>query len=104
MPAAARGNGGDRVLSKTGTGKKCAFPVTTSTGTCSFNVFIQGLGAVRQGDIVGPHAAGGCSLDASPLTTCSTNVFINGLGAGRIGDEYTPDNTIISGSTSVFFG
>lgn len=104
MPAAARGNSFDKVLSKTGTGKFCSKPVKTTTGTCSTDVFINGIGAVRQGDIVAPHAFGGCVPDVSPLTICSTKVFINGRGAGRIGDKYTPDNIITSGSTNVFFG
>lgn len=105
MPAAARGNGVDRVLSRTGTGKNCAFPMTTSTGSASTDVFIQNGGGIRQSDIVGTHPAAGCTFpDLSPLTKFSSKVFINGRGAGRIGDEYTSDNIIISGSTSVFFG
>ena len=104
MPAAARGNGADSVFSITGTGKKCAFPITTSTDECSGNVFINGIGAVRQGDKVHIHPAKGCGPDESTLSTYSSTVFINGKGAGRIGDQYTSDNFIISGSPTVYIG
>lgn len=104
MAAAARGNGVDTVYSLTGSGKNCAFPVTTATSGCSSNVFINGTGAVRIGDVVAPHTKGGCSIDTSTLTTSSSTVFINGQGAGRMGDQYTSDNTITSGSPNVFIG
>jgi uncharacterized Zn-binding protein involved in type VI secretion len=104
MPVAARGNGTDSVFSKTGSGKRCAKPTGTSTNECSPNVFINGIGAVRIGDKVMVHAAGGCSPDTSALTRASTKVFINSKGAGRIGDQYTSDNIITSGSPNVVFG
>jgi len=104
MPAAARGNGTDSVFSKTGTKKRCAAPVTTSTAACSGDVFVNSIGAVRIGDVVALHAAAGCGPDTSRLSSASSTVFINGRGAGRIGDQYTPDNTITSGSPTVFFG
>jgi uncharacterized Zn-binding protein involved in type VI secretion len=103
MPAAARSNGVDAVLSFTGTGRNCGSPIITSTGTGDSNVFINGIPAVKLGNIVAPHPAGGCGLDASPLTTGSDVVFINGMKAGRIADRYTADNIIISGSTNIFF-
>lgn len=104
MPAAARGNGTDSVFSKTGTAKRCRAPVTTSTAVCSGNVFANGVGIVRIGDIVAMHLKGGCSPDTSTLSSGSGTVFINGVGAGRIGDQYSSDNTIISGSPTVFIG
>jgi uncharacterized Zn-binding protein involved in type VI secretion len=104
MPAAARGNGSDSVFSKTGTGKNCPAPVVTATNECSGNVFVNNIGAVRIGDKVQTHPAGGCGPDNSPLTKASSTVFVNGKGMGRIGDEYTGDNTIISGSSNVFVG
>lgn len=104
MPAAARGDGVDSVSSLTGTGRNCANPVTTSTNECSGNVFINGTGAVREGDVVQPHPRAGCTTDDSVLTTFSSTVFINGKGAGRQGDQYTADNTITSGSANVFIG
>ncbi len=104
MPAAARGNGTDSVFSKTGTGKGCKSPVTTSTAACSSNVFANGIGIVRLGDLIAVHAKAGCSPDTSTLSSGSSTVFINGQGAGRIGDQYTSDNTITSGSETVFIG
>jgi uncharacterized Zn-binding protein involved in type VI secretion len=104
MPAAARGNGSDSVFSKTGAGRKCRFPRSTATNGCSGNVFINGIGAVRIGDAVASHPRAGCAPDTSTLTSASSKVFVNGRGAGRIGDQYTSDNTITSGSSTVFFG
>lgn len=105
MPAAARGNGVDSVLSQTGSGPGCAFPLNTTTDECSGDVFVNGIGIVRQGDRVKPHAALGCTpIDQSPLTTFSPTVFINSKGAGRLGDQYTSDNTITSGSPNTFVG
>ena len=107
MPSAARGDGVDTVFSVTGSGGSkpgCPSPLVTATDQCSGNVFINGSGAVRIGDSVAAHIAGGCGIDTSGLTSSSGKVFVNGKGAGRIGDEYTGDNTIISGSTNVFIG
>jgi uncharacterized Zn-binding protein involved in type VI secretion len=102
MPAAARGDGADKVDSKTGSGRRCAFPLITSTDECSPNVFVNGIGCVREGDKVAPHPRRGCETDESVLTTFSPNVFVNGKGFGRLGDQYTSDNTIITGSSNVF--
>lgn len=104
MPAAARGNGVDSVYSLTGSGFRCLSPVTTATNICSENVFSNTIGIVRIGDQVMLHAAAGCGPDESVLTTSSSTVFVNGRGAGRLGDQYTPDNTITSGSPDVFIG
>lgn len=101
---AARGDGVDTVLSNTGSGPLCLLPLVTATNQCSGDVFANGTGIVRQDDIVEIHPSAGCGVDASPLTTFSTTVFINGKGAGRLGDQYTGDNTITSGSPSVFIG
>jgi uncharacterized Zn-binding protein involved in type VI secretion len=104
MPGAARGNGADSVLSATGTGDSCAFPMTTATDKCSSNVLANGIGIVRAGDQVAPHPAAGCGPDNSTLTSFSSTVFINGSGAGRVGDQYTSDNIITSGSGNVLIG
>jgi uncharacterized Zn-binding protein involved in type VI secretion len=104
MPAAARSSGIDKVFSKTGIGKDCAFPVTTVTGTPTCEVYIDGFKAVREDDQVGSHAFIGCSPDTSNLTSFSSTVFIGGKGMGRIGDNYGSDNIIISGSQTVFVG
>lgn len=106
MPGAARGNSVDSVYSNTGTGRGCADPLVTSTNECSSDTFANGTGIVREDDKVTPHTPPGCNppLDESPLTTFSSVVFINGKGAGRNGDQYTSDNTITSGSSTVIFG
>lgn len=102
MPAIARAEGRDSVLSATGTGKFCLSPIQTSTGASDSNVYINGSRAVRLGDPVAPHPFAGCGNDGSTLTTCSGTVFANGRGIGRISDQYTGDNMIISGSPTVF--
>lgn len=104
MPEAARGNGTDTVASLTGAGINCAFPLTTATDQCSGDVFVNGIGAVREGDRVANHPTVGCGPDTSVLTTFSGTVKINGKGAGRKGDQYTGDNTITSGSATVLIG
>ena len=104
MPAAARANV-DVVFSISGSGYHCLAPVVATTGAGSPNVIINGSGAVRLGDLVGPHTRRGCGgLDTSLLTSGSLTVIINGQPAGRIGDQYTADNTITTGSPTVFFG
>jgi uncharacterized Zn-binding protein involved in type VI secretion len=104
MPAVARGNSDDTVASPDGTGYQCESPTTQSTDQCSGNVFINGIGAVRQGDDMIPHPEPGCSTHAPPLTSCSRNVFVNGRGIGRKGDAYGGDHIITSGSGNVFAG
>jgi uncharacterized Zn-binding protein involved in type VI secretion len=103
--AVARGDSVDTVSSLTGSGGiNCPSPVTTSTHECSANVFVNGVGVVRIGDAVYAHIAAGCGIDASTLTTSSSTVFANGKGVARKGDQYTSDNTITSGSPTVFAG
>jgi uncharacterized Zn-binding protein involved in type VI secretion len=104
MPAVARGDGTDSVFSLTGSGFQCLSPIGTSTNECSGDVFCNAIGVVRAGDKVAPHPAAGCGPDTSGLTTFSSTVFVNGRGCGRLGDQYTPDNTITSGSPNVFAG
>lgn len=104
MPPVARGNGGDSVFSKTGTGKNCPAPVGTATNACSGDVFVNFQGAVRLGDVVAPHPASGCGNDGSGITSASGTVFVNGRPLARIGDLYTGDNVITSGSSNVFAG
>jgi uncharacterized Zn-binding protein involved in type VI secretion len=104
MPPVARGNGADSVFSKTGTGRNCVSPLTTATAACSGDVFVNNIGVVRAGDAVAAHPTSGCGNDGSVLTSFSGTVFANGNAVGRIGDEYTGDNTITSGSSTVFAG
>ena len=104
MPAIARANGVDGVLSRTGLGRGCGSPMMTSTGSGTSTVFVGGFQIVLQGDLVGSHPFLGCGPDLSPLTTFSSTVFIGGKGVGRIGDEYTSDNIITSGFSTIFVG
>jgi uncharacterized Zn-binding protein involved in type VI secretion len=102
MAAVARSNGADRVFSLTGTGKFCRAPIPTTTGPGSGNVFVNGINPVVLGDAVGLHPANGCGPDTSSLSSASSTVFANGKRVGRISDQYTSDNTIITGSPTVF--
>jgi len=104
MPPAARGSGTDSVFSKTGSGKGCGKPMTTATAACSGDVFFNNKGAVRIGDAVASHPAGGCAPDGSTLSSASGTVKVNNQFVARIGDGYGGDNTITSGSSDVFIG
>lgn len=104
MPAAAIGNGKSTVFSKTGTGYKCRFPLTTATDQCSSKVFIGSDGAVFIGNRVKSHPKPGCTTDTSTLTTGSSKVTVEGQPMGRVGDKYTDDNIITSGSSKVMVG
>jgi uncharacterized Zn-binding protein involved in type VI secretion len=111
MPAVARANGVDTVSSLTGTLSSSSppppvynNPINTVTGTGSPDVFVNGTPVVRQNDTVGVHLNSTGGTDTSVLTTFSATVFVNGKGIGRVGDQYTSDNTITSGSPTVFAG
>lgn len=104
MPSVARGSGTDSVFSKTGSGKNCPSPVTTSTDQCSPDVITNNIGTVREGDQVASHPAAGCGPDGSKLSAGAPAVFANFQEVARIGDQYTADNTITSGSSNVFAG
>lgn len=105
MPGLATGNGGNPVLSATGSGNGCTAPMISTTLECSSNVFIGGKGIVRAGDKMAAHNRSGCTTEQPTLSTFSNNIFINGFGAGRIGDNYQGDGTNIiqaAQDTSVF--
>ena len=104
MPAAARAGGVDKVFSISGSGKNCSFPVQTTTGIGTCEVYINGSKVVRGDDQVALHAYYGCGPDTSTMTEGSGTVFVGGKKIARIGDNYGPDNIIISGSTNVFIG
>lgn len=104
MPAAALGNGKSTVFSKTGSGYKCRFPMTTATAECSTKVLIGADGAVFFGNLIKSHPKAGCAADTSTLTTGSSKVTVEGQPMGRVGDKYTSDNIITSGSSKVMVG
>lgn len=102
MPAVARMSGTDGVFSPHGTGKKCKFPTTQATEAGSSRVFSDGIGVVRQGDMMRIHNMPGCKPHSPGLDSGSSRVFAEGLGIGRIGDTYGGEHPIISGSSRVF--
>ena len=81
-------------------------PIVTSTNECSDNVFVNTIGAVREGDKVTAHPfpSSGCQTHEPVLTSFSGTVRINGKGAGRNGDVYGCGATITSGSANVNIG
>jgi hypothetical protein len=103
MPAVAR-SGTDSVFSPDGTGWKCQFPMTTSTGAATQRkVSAMGTLVVVAGDLVAMHMKGSCIPDTSTLNSYSGRVSAAGGKIGRIGDTYG-NNTIISGAPRVFSG
>ena len=102
MASIAHANGADTVLSPDGTGKKCRFPLTVSTGPATQSrVFADGILVAVVGDPVAPHPRSGCSPDEQTLSQASSRVFAMGKGIARIGDKYG-DNIITSGSSRCF--
>ena len=73
----------------------------------SSNVFVNGIGVSRQGDLNTLHllpAIPACVLHKAAISTGSTTVFINGKGAGRIGDALSGCTFVAQGSPNVFAG
>ena len=102
MAAVARANGSDSVLSPDGTGRKCAYPININTGRAGQSkVFVEGIAACVEGDVIMPHPRRGCELDEQTISQFSSKVFAAGRGIARIGDMYG-DNIITSGSFKVF--
>jgi len=114
MPAIARKDETDTVDCVDGTPgsdcspgvKRCDSPSTQATKAGSGDVIINGIGVVREGDIMKPHPAPECNcpLHAPVLTAFSSKVYANGKRIGRIGDLYTSGHVISSGSGNVFDG
>ena len=105
MPAVARKDSKDTVASPDGSGVCCGSPSTQSTDEGSSNVFINGIGAVREADAMITHNYAGpcCNPHAPKLSSFSSTVFVNGKGIGRLGDDYS-SHVISSGSSNVFAG
>lgn len=106
MPAVARKNGVDQVNTvHNSVGSECKdAPTIVGTDAGSSDVFANGIGVVRVGDIMQVHDLPGCIPHAPPLVTGSSSVFVNGRAIGRVGDQYAGGEVIISGSGSVFAG
>ena len=100
MPEVARKDGTDTIS----TGHGCDGTTVTDQG--SDNVFVNGKGVVRQGDLTAVHlvpAGDVCVPHAVPLSTFSSTVFVNSKGLGRKGDFYN-GHQLTSGSPNVFAG
>ena len=84
----------------------CVDPSTQYTDEGSGDVFVNGIGVVREGDAMITHNYPGpcCDPHAPTLSTYSYKVFVNGKGIGRKDDVYGGDHTISSGSEDVFAG
>jgi uncharacterized Zn-binding protein involved in type VI secretion len=105
MPA-ARKNSTDTVASPDGSGFCCSAASTQSTDLGSGDVYVNGIGVVREDDAMITHNFPGpcCNPHAPVLTTFSSSVYINGKRAGRKGDAYGGDHIISSGSSDVYIG
>ena len=70
------------------------------------NVFANGKGVSRQGDVNTTHLLPGvpCPSHSAGITTGSTTVFTNNKGTGRTGDAITGCTSCGDGSTNVFAG
>jgi uncharacterized Zn-binding protein involved in type VI secretion len=81
-------------------------PTDTTADECSSDVFVEGLGAVREGDKVTAHTypSNGCLTHAPGLVTFSGTVKINGKGAGRKGDTYGCTAKITGSAAKTSFG
>lgn len=85
MPAIARGDGIDVV----NTGHPvCVAPGIIATLSCSGDVFVENVGAHRQGDTNTPHTH--CPpVFSTTVSSFSPNVFVNNRNVAREGDVYT---------------
>ena len=72
----------------------------------STNVFVNGIGISRQGDVNTSHLLPGapCPPHTAPIATGSTTVFVNNKGCGRIGDAISGCTSVATGSSNVFAG
>ena len=97
MPAVCRGDLVDKDV------VHCSIP---SREQCSTDVFVNGIGISRQGDLNDSHLLPGaiCPSHQAPITTGSPTVFINGKGCGRVGDAVTDCRPVATGSSNVFAG
>jgi uncharacterized Zn-binding protein involved in type VI secretion len=66
--------------------------------TASSNVFVNGRGAVREGDLWSPHNHIGISIGGSGT------VFVNGRRLCRQGDAIDCGSMVATGSSNVFAG
>ena len=79
----------------------CDVPLREGAST---NVFANGIGISRKGDLNTPHGtpAALCGLHQAAIAVGSETVFVNGLGCGRVGDTITLCTSVATGSPDVF--
>lgn len=94
MPAATR-------IGDVCSGHGCFPPRINIEG--SDNVFINNIGAHRNGDDWAVHCCGDSCHD-STTSGGSSRVYINGKRAARIGDKVACGSAIAQGSPDVFIG
>tara|TARA_B100000927_G_C16169229_1_gene350684 strand:+ start:278 stop:568 length:291 start_codon:yes stop_codon:yes gene_type:complete len=73
----------------------------------STDVFVNGIGVSRQGDVNTSHLTpidAPCPPHTAAITTGSSTVFVNGKGCGRVGDGITACTSVAAGSEDVFAG
>lgn len=97
MPAICRGDLVDADI------VHCSVPLRLEK---SPNVFVNGIGISRQGDLNHPHLVPPppCPTHQAPIAVGSTTVFINGKGCGRIGDAISGCTSVATGSENTFAG
>lgn len=93
MPAATR-------LGDISSGHDC-FPGRPNI-EASGDVFINGLGAHREGDSWAVHSCE--TAHDGVLTSGSPTVYVNGRPLGRIGDPISCGDVVAQGSPTVFAG
>ena len=74
----------------------------------SSNVFVNGIGVSRQGDVNTTHLLPPnippCPSHAAGIASGSSTVFANGKGVGRITDSISGCTSVAQGSSNVFAG
>ena len=72
----------------------------------SGNVFANGIGISRQGDVNTTHLLqpAPCPAHSAPIASGSGTVFVNGKGCGRVGDGISGCTSVAAGSGNVFAG
>ena len=95
MPLIARGFATAIVATNHAGSPGCVGPSEQTSNLCSPNVFVEGVGVVRLGDIMNSHATPSnlCLPHAPALATASSNVFANNIAVGRITDTYAGPGT-----------
>ena len=72
----------------------------------SENVFANGIGVSRQGDVNTTHLLPGvpCPAHAAAIASGSSTVKVNDKGCGRVGDGISGCTSVAAGSSNVFAG